>query len=129
MRTFATQRLEAVQGKQIFEKLFVNDVCLIDEFKKQISEGDQYFSEFKTIISYMDLFAKGSSLPQKKFREIKGGKLNVKQYEFKSKSLRVYVFSILGGKMIVMEGYKKNQKSDIRTFQSIVKDFISSTNL
>ena len=75
----------------------------------------------------MDLYANGSSLPNTKFREIKGSNSAVKRYEFKSKHLRVYVFNIPGGKMVVMGGYKNTQAADIRTFHSIVDEYLSET--
>ena len=125
MPTFASEILEAVKGKQIFEKLIVNNICLIDEFEKEIKDRGQYISEFKTLISYMDLFANGQTLPRTKFREIKANRTKVKHYEFKSKNLRIYAFNIPGGKMLVMGGYTNNQNADIRTFQSIVNEYHS----
>ena len=129
MRTFASEIIEAVKGKQIFEKLIVNNICLIDEFEKEIKDRGQYISEFNTLISHIDCFANGTTLPITKFREIKSNRTKVKHYEFKSKNLRVYAFNIPGGKMVVMGGYKNNQDADIRTFQSIVKEYISTTNV
>ena len=126
MRIFATQIIESVKGWQVFEKLLVDDVCLLDEFEKELKENSQYESEFKTIMAYMDFIANGKSLPNTKFREIKGAKLSVKRYEIKSKHLRVYAFSQPGGKLVVLGGYKNNQEADIRQFNSIVKEYITS---
>jgi len=125
MRKFATEIFEAVKGKQTFEKLVVDDICLIDEFENKIRQNKQYISELRTIFSHMDLLANGSSLPKTQFREIKGSKSAVKRYEFKSKHLRVYVFNIPGGKMVVMGGYKNTQETDIRSFHSIVDEYLS----
>ena len=129
MRTFATEKFEPVQGKQIFEKLLINGICLIDEFEKEIKERNQYISEFNTLVAYTDLFANGLTFPKTKFREIKGSKSKVKRYEFKSDHLRIYIFNIPGGKMVVMGGYKNNQEADLRTFNSIVEEYISTTNI
>ncbi|MBP8944806.1 MAG: hypothetical protein KBG25_02705 [Paludibacteraceae bacterium] len=128
MRKFATKIFETVKGKQVFEKLLVDDICLIDEFENEIRQKKQYISELTTIFSYMDLLANGSSLPNTKFREIKGIKSAVKRYEFKSKHLRVYAFNIPGGKMVVMGGYKNTQEADIRSFHSIVDEYLSLNN-
>lgn len=125
MRKFATEIFETVKGKQTFEKLVVDDICLIDEFENKIRQNKQYISELRTIFSHMDLLANGSSLPKTQFREIKGSKSAVKRYEFKSKHLRVYVFNIPGGKMVVMGGYKNTQETDIRSFHSIVDEYLS----
>lgn len=77
----------------------------------------------------MNFFASGQTLPKTKFREIRGDKITQKRYEFKSKNLRVYVFSIFGGKMVVLGGYKKNQEADIRKFNSIVKEYFDQYKL
>jgi hypothetical protein len=126
MRIFATQIIESVKGQQVFEKLLVNGICLFDEFESEIKGNSQYESEFKTIVAYMDFIANGKSLPQTKFREIKGGKISAKRYEIKSKHLRVYAFSQRGGKIVVLGGYKNNQEADIRHFNSLVKEYITS---
>jgi hypothetical protein len=123
MSIFASKKFEPVQGRQVFEKLFVNDVCLIDEFEQEIVSNQQHISELKTIYAYMNFLASGRILPEKKFRKIKTGKNSQNLYEFKSKHLRVYVFSIPRGKMVVLGGYKKNQKADIKIFKSIVKEY------
>ncbi|TWV15108.1 hypothetical protein FQ707_01990 [Bacteroidaceae bacterium HV4-6-C5C] len=124
MRTFATKELEEVKGGiQKFEKLIVQEVCLLDDFEAQISSNPQYLSEYKTILSHMDFIAHGKTLPSTKFRKIKGAKTKVNEYEFKSKQLRVYACSISGGKLVVMGGYKKTQKNDINKFHSLVREY------
>jgi hypothetical protein len=126
MRIFATQIIESIKGRQVFEKLLVDGVCFFDVFEIQIKGNPQYESEFKSIVAYMDLIANGKSLPKTKFREIKGGKISAKRYEFKSKHLRIYAFSQPGGKIVVLGGYKNTQEADIRHLNSIVKDYITT---
>jgi len=126
MRIFATEIIESVRGSQVFEKLLVDGECLLDNFEKEVRENPQYASEYKNINAYMDFVANGKSLPQTKFREIKGGNISIKRYEFKSKHLRIYAFSQPGGKIIVLGGYKNTQEGDIRQFNSIVKEYITT---
>ena len=102
MPIFATEILEAIHGKQIFEKLFVDGVCLLDEFEAEIITNPQLCSEFKTIFAYMDFVAEGKNLPNTKFREIKGGNIKTKRYEFKSKHIRIYAFNKPNGKIVVL---------------------------
>lgn len=127
MRIFATEIIDAINGKQVFEKLLVDGVCLLDEFEESIKDNPQYTSEFRTLFAYMNFVANGSPLPKTKFREIKGDNIKTKRYEFKSKHLRVYVFNQPGGKMVVMGGFKSTQEADIRQFNSIVTEFTSTT--
>jgi len=89
MSIFATEILDAIHGKQIFEKLFVNDVCLLDVFEAEIITSSQLYSEFKTIFAYMNFVAEGKSLPNTKFREIKGGNIKTKRNDM---SLKVNIF-------------------------------------
>ena len=48
MRKFATVEMKEVKGSmQTFEKLYVDTVCFIDEFEKEIKDNPQYSSEYK----------------------------------------------------------------------------------
>jgi len=127
MRIFETKLIEQVKGKQVYEKLVVNGECLLDQFESDIQGIPQYVSEFKTLIAYMDLLAKGNNLPITKFREIKGGGISTKRHEFKSKHLRIYALDKPDGKIVILGGYKNTQPKDIRSLNSIVKDYILST--
>lgn len=126
MRTFATETIKAIQGKQTFEKLTIDGVCLLDEFEAEIKSNPQFQSEYKTILAYMNFAAEGTTLPQKKFREIKGGNIKTKRYEFKSKHLRIYAFHNPNGKIVVLGGYKPTQDKDIKQLNAIVKEYIAT---
>jgi len=126
MHTFATETIDAIRGKQSFEKLVIDDVCLLDEFEKEINSNSQHKSEYTTILTYMNLVANGISLPNTKFREIKGSKIKHKRYEFKKGQLRIYAFNKPNGKIVVMGGYKKDQEKDISKLNTIVKEYITS---
>ena len=126
MRKFATVEMKEVKGSmQTFEKLYVDTVCFIDEFEKEIKDNPQHSSEYKTILSYMNFFANGQMLPETKFRVLKGGKGDIKRFEFKSKNLRIYAIANSGGKLVIMGGFKKNQKRDINKLNEIAKDYIN----
>ena len=130
MPIVATREMKEVKGSiQKFEKLSINAEFLIDVFETEISINPQYLSEYKTILSYMNLYADRVHLPISKFRELKGGKGGIKEYEFKSKQLRVYVCSIPGGKLVVMGGYKKTQKDDINRLRILIKGYIAFAKL
>ena len=126
MRKFATVEMKEVKGSmQTFEKLYVDTICFIDEFEKEIKDNPQYSSEYKTILSYMNFFANGQILPETKFRVLKGGKGDIKRFECKSKNLRIYAIANSGGKLVIMGGFKKNQKRDINKLNAIAKDYIN----
>lgn len=124
MPNFATVEMKEVKGStQTFEKLYVNNVCFLDEFEKEIKNTSQYYSEYMTIISYMNCVANGQKLPDTKFKILKGGKKGVTRFEFKSKNLRIYGIGNPGGKLVIMGGFKNDQKSDIRRFDNLIKDY------
>ncbi|AGY54852.1 hypothetical protein BRDCF_p2225 [Bacteroidales bacterium CF] len=81
-----------------------------------------------SIYLYMEEVANLRSLPRTKFRELKGVKGKIKEYEFKSEHLRVYAIKQPNCKLIVMCGYKNTQDEDIKKFRSLKDRYISSTN-
>lgn len=68
----------------------------------------------------MNLIAELKTLPKTKFRDITPANESVKEYEFKSAHLRVYVFHIEHtGKIVAYGGFKNAQKKDIVKFRSL----------
>lgn len=124
MPTFAVQKIDAINGKQVINKLVVNGVSLFDQFEDSLEE--KYKTEMESIYYYMEAVANLQSLPENKFRELKGAKDNVKEYEFKSNHIRVYAIKQPNCKLVVMCGYKNSQKDDINKFRSIKSQFIIS---
>ncbi|MEO6830639.1 MAG: hypothetical protein ABI378_00410, partial [Chitinophagaceae bacterium] len=59
------------------------------------------------------------SLPETKFKDITPKGETIREYEFKSKHLRVYAVQKPGGKVVVLGGFKTTQKSDIATMKRI----------
>ncbi len=128
MRIFATQKIEAIKGIQVFKKLLVDDKCPLDEFERKLkSKKDK--SELRSIYALMDQVAINRSLSRNKFRVIESCHPTLKCYEFKSRNLRVYAFSITNGKIIVLGGYKKTQKKDIRKLKSYLTEITNSNQL
>ncbi|NLA15155.1 MAG: hypothetical protein GX877_01275 [Bacteroidales bacterium] len=128
MRTFTSETIKAIRGRLVFKKLLINEKCLLDQFEESI-KGTPYESEMRSIYTYMEFVANNTLLPRTKLNVIKKCYGKQKCYEFKSKNLRVYAFSITGGKVIVLGGNKSNQVKDIRQLKSILKDIIESNQL
>ena len=125
MSTFAVEEIEAIRGKQTFYKLLVDGKAPIDEFEEQLES--KYESEMSSMYFYMEQVANLRSLPDTKFRELKGSKEGVKEYEFKTKNLRLYVTKHPeSGKIVVMGGYKNSQKKDINSFRNLKKNYLES---
>lgn len=125
MSKFAIEKIKSIKGRQSFYDLKVNGVCQFEAFSNGIE--DQYKSELVTLNARMDLVANLNRLPKTKFRDITPKKESVKEYEFKTKNLRIYVVHIeKTGKVIVLCGYKNKQKSDIPSFRSLKSQFLKS---
>lgn len=124
MSKFALHNIETIKGKQLFFQLEINGEKQLDIFENELI-GTTYDGEFKTILTLMEFVANNRTLPKNKFRDITPKKEIVKEYEFKTKHLRIYTIHKPGGKIIVLGGFKNNQKSDINLFRSIKKQFLN----
>lgn len=116
MTKFAFKRIKAVVGKQRFDALIIDGECPFEEFCTCYK--NEYGPEIDMLYKYMEVVSNLQSLPETKFRELKGGKGNLREYEFKSKHLRLYAMKQKNGKIIVMGGEKSNQKKDLIKFRS-----------
>ena len=130
MRNFELKKFESIVGKQDFYDLKINGLSQYEEFNKIINTDYlAYKTEVFTMFSYMDLVSNLKTLPKTKFREITPKKDNIKEYEIKSKHIRVYVFHVENsGKIVAYWGLKKNQKENIISFRKIKKEYIDQLN-
>ncbi len=126
MCNFAVKRIEAITGKQVFEKLLIDGYCQFDEYEEEIKRNKNYEKDLGRIYFYMNQVSELQPLPKEKFRELKGGKNDtVKEYEFKAGDLRVYAIKRENGKIIILGGYKNSQKEDLVKFRSIKRRFLA----
>lgn len=127
MAKYTLNPLEEIDGIQDIYKMQIDDLCLFDDFEKEIEKRGQYEEELYSIYSLIEDVANNKLLPKTKFRDITNSKKdNIKEYEFKSKHLRVYAIKAPNGKVIIMGGYKSNQKKDIKKFRSIKSNYINT---
>jgi len=125
MRKFTLKIIDSIKGKQTFEELVIDDdEGQLTKFEKEL-EGTTYLAEYKTLISYMDFVANLKPLPNNKFKELTtDSKEEFKEYEFKSKHLRIYCIQKFGGKIIVLCGKKSEQEKDLKEFRSLKKQYL-----
>jgi hypothetical protein len=129
MPIFALKPIESIKGKQKFYKLFKDDQCEFDKFCKELGKDNTYKSELNTLYSYMNYISNLASLPNTKFKPISKGKNEqFREYELKSKNLRIYLFHEENtGKIVVFGGTKNTQESDIKHFRKIKEEYIHYT--
>ncbi len=125
MATFALKEIEAVKGRQTFYKLEKDNKCYFDIFEEEMLKT-QFAGELGKIYAYMEGVANGKSMPSTKFRDITPAKESVKEYEIKTKNLRVYLTKTTDGKIVIIGGKKNTQKSDLRKFRSLKEQYIRS---
>lgn len=128
MRKLDLEKLTIVNGTHEFHQLTIDDTGQLDLFEKSLES--KYLSEITTIKAYMDFVANNCPLPHTKFKDLTPDKELIKEYEFKSKHLRVYAVHVKTiGKIIVLCGYKNNQKKDLVEFRSLKKQLLNSIGL
>lgn len=127
MSTFALRKVEAVNARQELDELVIDGVGQLESFERLIEETDKRFlSEFRTMLSYMEYAANGNSLPDTRFKDVTPTGAAIKEYEFKSKHLRVYAIKQINGKIIILGGFKTTQKADFKRFRSLKEQYLKS---
>jgi len=126
MSRFALKQIDEIVGRFKIFKLLVNIRCEYDEFERQIETEGSYSSELVTIQTRLQEIADGKLLPKEKFRNITPKKELVKEYEIKTRHLRVYLFHEENtGKVVVCGGKKTTQQKDINHFRRIKKEYLN----
>jgi len=129
MRRFALKYIDEIVGRLKIFKLLVNENCEYDEFEKQINAENSYSSELVIIQTRLQEIADGKLLPKEKFRNITPKKELVKEYEIKTRHLRVYLFhEEKTGRVIVYGGKKTTQQKDINHFRRIKNEYFNQLN-
>lgn len=125
MTIFALQKIPEVSGKIFVFKIIINGKCPYDEFEMVISREATYRRELFTIQTRLTEMAEGKLLPEQKFKNITPAGDPVKEYEIKTRNLRVYLFHEKNtGRIIVIGGKKVQQKSMIKHFRNIKHHYI-----
>lgn len=125
MPKFALKKIRAVKGKINFY-----DLCIDGEkqFKSFCDSLEEIHNSEKTqLYARLDYIAQLKSLPKTKFRDLTPKKEDVKEFEIKTKNLRVYLIKIKQtGNVVVLGGHKNTQKKDIPKFRSLKKQYLDS---
>ena len=129
MSIFALEKIKAIKRKQEFVKLIVDEKCPFDEFENSLEA--QYKAELAGVYHCMQDVADLKSLPKTKFHfydinEKQKNKDGVREFEFKSKHLRVYGITKSNGKIIITGGTKANQKDDQNKFRKLKAQYLES---
>lgn len=134
MPNFALSKLDgldALPGVRFpIYKLEANGHCEYDEWREQIKAEGTFAHELKSLDTLILMHAQMQKLAPTKYKELAGSG-DIKDFEFRSSNLRVYLFKLPGGpgqqgKVIVVGGNKKQQKQDIARLRRLKKEYYNS---
>ena len=126
MYKFALAYISEISGRLKIFKLIVNNHCEFDEFEQKIAKEVSNALELVTIQVRLQEIADGKLLPKEKFRNITPKRELVKEYEIKTRHLRVYLFhEEKTGRVIVCGGKKTTQDKDMNHFRRIKRAYFN----
>lgn len=125
MPKFESEKIKAINAREIVDQLKVDDTLVLDAYEKSLV-GTTYNGEYLTLLKYIEHAANGNSLPNTKMRKYGGNKDGVTEYEFKSKHLRVWAIQQPHKKIVVLGGFKNSQANDESAFWALKKQFLES---
>jgi hypothetical protein len=114
-------------------KLETNGFCEYDAWRADIQRQGTYEEELDSLDTLILSHAQMQRLSPAKFKELNTNASDpIKDYEFRTRNLRVYLFKLPGGpgqegKVIVVGGHneKKQQAKAIARMRSIKKEYYS----
>lgn len=127
MSTFALEEIKEIVGKIKFFYLKIDDINHFTEFEKQIEKDGTYESELNTIQSLMQQVSEMKfPLPKTKFKDVTPKNDPIKEYEIKTRNLRVLLFhQEKKGHIIVLPFKKTDQKKAFKKFRRIKSSYFS----
>jgi putative component of toxin-antitoxin plasmid stabilization module len=128
MSKFVLKEYNNVIGKIKFFKIIEDKICYWDDFCREIQKDANLEDQLITVISRMNDIANLRMLPKEKFRDITPKKQTIKEYEIKTKDLRVYFIKDELGNLVLIGGKKNSQPEDIKRFRAIKKAYLNSTS-
>ncbi len=123
MPKFVFRIIQEVDGKQAFYKLVSDDVCDLDEFERNLPS--KYESQKESMYMIMQRMSEIKPLNEYDYKPRKD--LHENALEFKTRHLRYYGMKVEGtGKVIVLCGYKNDQKKDERKIKKLITSCINN---
>lgn len=127
MSKFALEKKEEIKGKLEFYVLVKDGKNQYEETIEALKAQGNYDSELITLQTRLQQMAELMLMPKTKCRDITPENEDNKEYELKTKHLRLYVFHLdKKGRVIVFLGKKTSQKKDIKKFRSIKNQYLES---
>lgn len=126
MNKFALRRLSQIRGRVPVFMLETDGICQFEEFCAQIEADGNLKKQLVTVLARMDQVANMQRLPAEKFKDITPAKEYVREFEIKTRDLRVYMIKE-ENHIVVLGGKKNTQANDIRKFRSVKRRYLQQT--
>jgi|WetSurMetagenome_2_1015567.scaffolds.fasta_scaffold260301_1 hypothetical protein len=126
MPIYSLKRIEEINGTIIFYKLLKGNNCQYDEFWEQCVRDGNYEIELDKISAVIYRIANKMPVQQpNKQKDITPENEEIREYEIRTKNLRIYTIILpKTGNVVVLGGKKNKQKKDIPKFRNIKKEFL-----
>ncbi len=123
-KTYEFKKIDSIVGdKASFYYLIIDGKNKYEKFYNK--HKNNFGIEFDYIQSLMQQLSEGISLPEPKYRQVKGHNFDC-LYEFKKNKIRVYCIKMEPDFYVVFAGFKDDEKTDYDTLRAIAKDFLKS---
>lgn len=121
MSKFVTEKVDVIRASQNVEQLFIDGIGQLDSFEERL-KGTVNIKEYPQLLKYVEHFANGHSVGPK-VKYLKDFTLGVKEFEFITKHLRLYVIQQPGKKLIIFGGIKQKQivQTTLQFFETLRK--------
>lgn len=131
MSTFALEKITEIRGKINFFLLKVDGISQFLEFEAQIKQDGNLMSELTTIqVRMQEMAEMRNPMPKTKCRDLTPKGDPVKEYELKTKHLRVYlIHEEHTGRIVILAGKKSTQPKDLKKFRKIKKAYLKNKGL
>lgn len=126
MSRFALEPLDTGPSRYKLFKLKNNTRCEYDDFRNDVEKSGTYDHELDIVDTVLLRVSNGEDVPPGRFKPLPlDGKDKIKDYEVRTKNLRVYLFQGPDGRIIVLGAIKtpKGQQQDIDRMRQIKNRF------
>ena len=128
MPKFTFEKIRAITaGQHKILQLQIDGKRQFDSFETEL-KGTDYEIEYAQLTSWLDYYCKTGIIANGRLKELQRNKKDpIKEFEFRTTNLRFYAIQGVTGKIIILCGYKKNQKEELKKFRALKKQIFHTS--
>lgn len=120
---FTLKLVPEVRCRVAWYKLLRKGHCFWDEFCEQIRSEGNLKNQIASAVAIMERYGNRDHLMQNKLKNISEAGDPFNLFEIKTRDLRIYFLRDANGAVIVLGGKKSTQRSDIKQFRNIAREY------